>query len=132
MDFSAIELADADEDFHSRARQFLADNVTEEVLRRAHETGDGFVEELHLAMGADGWLEREAKSANDGGFTPIQRRVWDLERRRASVPLVTWGGTLMILMAVRRFGSPELLDEVMPGARRCSPRVPTTAATSFC
>jgi 3-oxocholest-4-en-26-oyl-CoA dehydrogenase alpha subunit len=86
--------------------------------RCEHETGDGFIEGLHLAMGAGGWLEREAKSAKDGGFTLIQRRIWDLERRRTEVPLETWGGTLMILKAVRQFGSPELLDEVLPGVYR--------------
>jgi alkylation response protein AidB-like acyl-CoA dehydrogenase len=117
MDFSALDLAD-EQEFVDRARRFLEANVTEELLYREHETGDGFIEELHLAMGSEGWLEREAKSAKDGGFTPVQRRIWDLDRRRAKVPLVTWGGTLMILQAVRRFGSPELLDEVLPGVYR--------------
>jgi 3-oxocholest-4-en-26-oyl-CoA dehydrogenase alpha subunit len=60
----------------------------------AHETGDGFIEELHLALGEHGWLEREAKRVTEGGFTPFQRRIWDLERRRAKIPLETWGGTL--------------------------------------
>ncbi|WP_110317505.1 acyl-CoA dehydrogenase family protein [Mycolicibacterium moriokaense] len=115
MDFSALELATDDQEFLDRTRQFLAANVTEELLYREHETGDGLIEDLHLAMGAEGWLEPEATNAKDGGFTPVQRRIWDLERRRAKVPLVTWGGTLMILKAVRQFGSPELLDEVLPG-----------------
>jgi alkylation response protein AidB-like acyl-CoA dehydrogenase len=118
MDFSAVELTADDQDFRDRVRHFLAANVTEELLDREHETGDGFIEELHLAMGAEGWLEREAKSATDGGLTAVQRRVWDLERHRAKIPLETWGGTLMILQAVRRFGSPELLDEVLPGVYR--------------
>jgi alkylation response protein AidB-like acyl-CoA dehydrogenase len=118
MDFSAVDMADDDQAFRDRARQFLAANATEELLQREHQTGDGFIEELHLAMGADGWLEREAKSTNDGGFTPIQRRIWDLEKHRIGIPQETWGGTLMILQAVRRFGSPELLDEVLPGVYR--------------
>ena len=118
MDFSRIELAAEDRDFLDRARRFLVANVTEEMLLREHETGDGFIEELHLAMGAAGWLEPDAKSAQDGGFTAIQRRIWNLERQRAKLPLETWGGTLMILGAVRRFGSPELLDEVLPGVYR--------------
>jgi alkylation response protein AidB-like acyl-CoA dehydrogenase len=115
MDFSIVELTDEDQEFLTRARRFLDDNVTEEVLRGEHQTGDGFIEVLHLAMGAGGWLEWEANRPADGGLTPVQRRIWDLERRRATVPLETWGGTLMILRAVRHFGSPELLDEVLPG-----------------
>jgi alkylation response protein AidB-like acyl-CoA dehydrogenase len=93
----------------------LAQNVTEEALRREHEIGAGLIEELHLAMGAEGWLEPETKSAVDGGFTPIQRRIWDLERRRMHVPLERWGSTMMILQAVRRYARPELLEEVVPG-----------------
>ncbi|WP_433621226.1 acyl-CoA dehydrogenase family protein [Nocardia sp. CA-120079] len=118
MDFARVEPTTEDQEFLDRAREFLAATVTEDVLRRAHESGDGFVEELHLTMGAQGWLEREAISAADGGLTPVQRRIWDLERRRAKVPLVTWGATMMILRAVREFGSPELLQEVLPGVYR--------------
>jgi alkylation response protein AidB-like acyl-CoA dehydrogenase len=118
MDFSIIELTDDDQEFLRCARQFLDENVTDEMLRAEHQTGDGFIEGLHLAMGAGGWLERETQRAADGGFTAVQRRIWALERRRAKIPLETWGGTMMILHAVRSFGSPELLDEVMPGVYR--------------
>ena len=117
MDFSALELSE-DAAFLDRARQFLSANVTEELLRREHQTGDGFIEELHLAMGAEGWLEPETKSAKDGGFRAVQRRISNIERRRANVPLETWGGTIMILQAVRRYGSAELLDEVLAGVYR--------------
>jgi 3-oxocholest-4-en-26-oyl-CoA dehydrogenase alpha subunit len=115
MDFSVVALSVEDQQFLERARRFLTTHVTEELLRREHQTGDGFIEELHLAMGAEGWLEAETKSSADGGFTPVQRRIWNLERRRAQVPLERWGSTMMILQAVRRYGSAELLAEVMPG-----------------
>jgi 3-oxocholest-4-en-26-oyl-CoA dehydrogenase alpha subunit len=115
MDFSVVALSAEDEEFLQRAREFLACHVTEDALRREHETGDGFIEALHLAMGAEGWLELEAKSATEGGFSPIQRRIWNLECRRMHVPLVTWGSTMMILQAVRRYACPELLDKVLPG-----------------
>jgi 3-oxocholest-4-en-26-oyl-CoA dehydrogenase alpha subunit len=115
MDFSVVVLSAEDEEFRRRARSFLAENVSEEALRREHEIGAGLIEELHLAMGAEGWLEPETKSAAEGGFTPIQRRIWDLERRRRHVPLQRWGSTMMILQAVRRYACPELLEEVLPG-----------------
>jgi 3-oxocholest-4-en-26-oyl-CoA dehydrogenase alpha subunit len=115
MDFSVVALSAEDEEFLRRARAFLAQNVTEEALRREQEAGDGLIEELHLAMGASGWLEPETKSAADGGFTPMQRRIWDLERRRMHVPLERWGSTMMILQAVRRYACPNLLEEVLPG-----------------
>jgi 3-oxocholest-4-en-26-oyl-CoA dehydrogenase alpha subunit len=115
MDFSVVALSAEDEEFLRRARAFLDRHVTEEALRREQETGDGFIEELHLAMGAAGWLEPETKSAADGGFTPIQRRIWNLERHRMHLPLERWGSTMMILQAVRRYACPELLEEVLPG-----------------
>jgi len=115
MDFSVVALSGEDEEFLRRARSFLAREVTEEALGREHETGDGFIEELHLAMGAEGWLEGETKSAADGGFTAVQRRIWNLERRRMHVPLERWGSTMMILQAVRNYACPELLQEVLPG-----------------
>jgi 3-oxocholest-4-en-26-oyl-CoA dehydrogenase alpha subunit len=115
MDFSAVALSAEDDEFRRRARSFLAQNVTGEALRPEHEIGAGLIEELHLAMGAGGWLEPETKSAADGGFTPIQRRIWDLERRRMHVPLERWGSTTMILQAVRRCARAELLEEVLPG-----------------
>jgi 3-oxocholest-4-en-26-oyl-CoA dehydrogenase alpha subunit len=115
VDFAPIELTAEETAFHNRARTFLDEHVTDTLLAQEHATGDGFIESVHLSMGAAGWLEAEARSADDGGLTAVQRRIWDLERRRAKVPLETWGGTLMILNAVRRYGTPDLLDEVMPG-----------------
>jgi alkylation response protein AidB-like acyl-CoA dehydrogenase len=115
MDFAAVQLSDEDAAFQARARDFLARHATPNLLARERANGDGFVEELHLAMGAQGWLEPETKRANDGGFTPLQRRIWTLERRRAQVPLETWGATLMILAAVQRFGQPDHVASILPG-----------------
>ena len=88
--------------------------MTEEVIRRDRETGDNFDEGVHLALGAAGYLEGEWKPARDGGFSRVRRRIWELEKRRAHVPWVTWGTTAMVARSVAKFGSPELQDEVMP------------------
>ena len=115
MDFSRVTLADDDQDFLQQAREFLRTHVTEEVRRRDRETGDNFDEEVHLALGAAGYLEGEWKPHGEGGFTRVRRRIWELEKRRAHVPWVTWGTTAMVARSVARFGSKELQDEVMPG-----------------
>ena len=114
MDFSRVTLSDSDEVFREEAREVLQTHVTDEVRRRDRETGDNFDEDVHLALGAAGYLEGEWKSATDGGFTRTRRRVWELEKRRAHVPWVTWGTTAMVARSVEKFGSPELRDEVMP------------------
>lgn len=115
MDFSRVTLSDDDQAFLEEAREFLRTHVTEDVRRHDRETGDNFDEGVHLALGAAGYLEREWKPAADGGFSRVQRRIWELEKRRAHVPWVTWGTTAMIARSVVKFGSPQLRDEVMPG-----------------
>jgi alkylation response protein AidB-like acyl-CoA dehydrogenase len=115
VDFSRVTLSDDDQRFLEEARDFLRTHVTEDVKRRDRETGDNFDEGVHLALGAAGYLEREWKPEADGGFSRLRRRIWELEKRRAHVPWVTWGTTAMVARSVARFGSAELRDEVMPG-----------------
>ncbi|WP_395307412.1 acyl-CoA dehydrogenase family protein [Mycobacterium sp. AMU20-3851] len=115
MDFSRVELSDEDRAFQNEVRELLSRVVTEDVIRRDRETGDNFDEDVHLALGAAGYLEREFKSEADGGFTRTQRRIWALERRRAEVPWVTWGTTIMIARSVAKFSTPEVRDEVLRG-----------------
>lgn len=115
MDFSRVTLSDDDQRFLEEARDFLRTHVTEDVKRRDRETGDNFDEGVHLALGAAGYLEREWKSEADGGFSRLRRRIWELEKRRAHVPWVTWGTTAMVARSVAKFGSAELQDEVLPG-----------------
>jgi alkylation response protein AidB-like acyl-CoA dehydrogenase len=115
VDFSRVTLSDDDQRFLEEARDFLCTHVTEEVKRRDRETGDNFDEGVHLALGAAGYLEREWKPEADGGFSRLRRRIWELEKRRAHVPWVTWGTTAMVARSVARFGSAELQDEVLPG-----------------
>ncbi|WP_280266198.1 acyl-CoA dehydrogenase family protein [Nocardia wallacei] len=114
MDFSRVDLSAEDAAFQDRVRKFLDTHVTDDVRRRDRETGDNFDEGVHLAMGADGWLSAEMNTGAEGGMTRVQRRIWDLERRRAHVPWVTWGTTVIVAKSVVQFGSSELQDEVMP------------------
>lgn len=115
MDFSRVELAAEDQNFLDEVREFLRTQVTEDVIRRDRETGDNFDEGVHLALGAAGYLEAEWKSESEGGFDPVRRRIWALEKRRARVPWVTWGTTAIVARSVASFGSKQLQDEVLPG-----------------
>jgi alkylation response protein AidB-like acyl-CoA dehydrogenase len=114
MDFSRVELSDADQAFLDEARSFLGTHMTEEVRRRDRETGDNFDEGLHLKFGAAGYLESEWKPHSGGGFSRVRRRIWEQEKRRVHVPWVTWGTTAMVARSVAKFGSPELRDQVLP------------------
>ncbi|MCP9274442.1 acyl-CoA dehydrogenase family protein [Mycolicibacterium arenosum] len=114
MDFSRVQLSDDDRAFLEEARAFLAEHVTDDVIRRDRETGDNFDEGVHLALGEAGYLHGEWKSEDEGGFPRVRRRLWELEKRRYHVPWVTMGTTVMVSRAVAAFGSPELRDEVLP------------------
>lgn len=114
MDFSRVELSDDDQAFLDEARVFLSEQVTEDVLRRDRETGDNFDEDVHLALGAAGYLTGEWNPPAHGGFSRVRNRLWQLEKRRAHVPWVTMGTTTMIAKSVEKFGSPEVRAEVLP------------------
>lgn len=115
MDFSAVELSAEDKAFQAEVREFLAGVVTKDVIRRDRETGDNFDEGVHLALGAAGYLEKEWKTEADGGFSRVRRRIWELEKRRAEVPWVTWGTTSMVARSVAKFAPDEIRDEVLSG-----------------
>ncbi|ORB32375.1 acyl-CoA dehydrogenase family protein [Mycolicibacterium parafortuitum] len=114
MDFSRVELSDEEHKFQDEVRTFLREIVTEEVIRRDRETGDNFDEGVHLALGAAGYLDRDWNPATEKPFSRVERRIWELEKRRAHVPWVTSGTTAMITKSVEKFGSPELKEEVLP------------------
>jgi alkylation response protein AidB-like acyl-CoA dehydrogenase len=114
MDFSEVDLSADDATFQKELRAFLSELVTDEVRLHDRQTGDNFHEGVHLALGAAGYLQAEFNSGRDSGFSRVRRRIWDLERRRAHVPWVTWGTTVMVARAVAAFGKPELVDEVLP------------------
>src|ERR1700752_1721128 len=114
MDFSQVELSEDDQTFRDEARAFLRGLVTDDVIRRDRETGDNFDEGVHLALGEAGYLAREWKAESEGGVNRGGRRIWEWEKRRAHVPWVTFGTTAMIARSVQKYGSPELVAEVMP------------------
>jgi alkylation response protein AidB-like acyl-CoA dehydrogenase len=116
MDFARVELSDEDTAFQTELRQFLASIVTEEVIARDRLTGENFDEGVHLALAERGYLERDYRSAADGGFTAVQRRIFELEIGRAHTPWFHWPTTAMVAKSLQQFASAELIAEVMPDA----------------
>ncbi|MGX9790861.1 acyl-CoA dehydrogenase family protein [Mycobacterium sp. MMS18-G62] len=114
MDFSRVELSDADLAFQDELRAFLSTIVTDEVIRRDRETGENFDEGVHLALGAEGYLAADFKAESEGGFSAVRRRIWELEIGRAHTPWFHWGTTAMVADTVGQFGSAQLKDEVLP------------------
>jgi alkylation response protein AidB-like acyl-CoA dehydrogenase len=115
MDFSRVELSAEDEAFLEQTREFIAKHVTDEVLRRDRESGENFDEQVHLALGEAGYLASDWKLESEGGFSPVRRRVFELEIARAHTPWYHWGTTSVVARLVQQFGAPELAGRVLPG-----------------
>ena len=115
MDFSPVALSDDDQAFLEQTRAFIAEHVTDEVRRRDRELGENFDEQVHLALGKAGYLAADWNLESEGGFTPIRRRIFELEIARAHTPWYHWGTTSVVARLVAQFGAPELAGMVLPG-----------------
>ncbi|MGD1256763.1 acyl-CoA dehydrogenase family protein [Mycobacterium seoulense] len=115
MDFSRVDLSPEDRAFRDETRAFLEKHVTDEVLHRQLEYGENFDEHVHLALGEAGYLASDWKLESEGGFSPVRRRIFQLEIARAHTPWYHWGTTSVVARLVRQFGAPELADSVLPG-----------------
>ncbi len=115
MDFSRVALSAEDAAFQDRTRAFVTEHVTEEVLRRDREFGENFDERVHLALGEAGYLASDWKLEPEGGFSPVRRRIFQLEIARAHTPWYHWGTTSVVARLVQQFGAPELAGRVLPG-----------------
>jgi alkylation response protein AidB-like acyl-CoA dehydrogenase len=115
MDFSHVELSPEDKVFFDETRAFIAEHVTDEVRLRDREFGENFDEQVHLALGKAGYLAADWKLESEGGFSPVRRRIFDLEIGRAHTPWYHWGTTSVVARLVQQFAAPELAGTVLPG-----------------
>ncbi len=115
MDFSRVELSPEDQAFRDETRAFIAKHVTGEVHHRQLEFGENFDEQVHLALGEAGYLASDWKLESEGGFSPVRRRIFQLEIARAHTPWYHWGTTSVVARLVSQFAAPELADKVVPG-----------------
>jgi len=115
MDFSRIALSPEDNAFLEQTRAFVAEHVTDEVLRRDREFGENFDEKVHLALGEAGYLASDWKLESEGGFSPVRRRIFQLEIARGHTPWYHWGTTSVVARLMQQFGAAELTSLVLPG-----------------
>jgi 3-oxocholest-4-en-26-oyl-CoA dehydrogenase alpha subunit len=115
MDFSQVALSADDAAFLDQTRAFITEHVTDEVRRRDREFGENFDEQVHLALGQAGYLAADWKLESEGGFSPVRRRIFDLEVARAHTPWYHWGTTSVVARLVQQFAAPELASKVVPG-----------------
>ena len=115
MDFSHVDLTDEDQAFQADLRKFLGTVVTDEVIRRDRETGENFDEDVHLALGAEGYLGEYYETEANGGLNALRMRIFELEIGRSRTPWFHSGTTRMVAQALQQFATPALVADVMPG-----------------
>jgi alkylation response protein AidB-like acyl-CoA dehydrogenase len=116
VNFGLVELTDAQRAFADEVARYLDQVVTAEAVTRDHETGDGFIPEVHLALGARGWVMPDWPLEHGGaGLDPVSCRILEWELRERGVPYITMLTTRMVWTAVARFGQPDLVERIRPG-----------------
>lgn len=116
MDFGLVPLTPEQEAFAAEVRAFLDETITPDVLDAEHETGDGFHERVHLALGARGWLTPDWPVADGGaGLDDVCCQILQRELAARHVPTITAGTTALIWPAVAQYAEPGLRAEVKEG-----------------
>jgi alkylation response protein AidB-like acyl-CoA dehydrogenase len=117
VDFSEIVLSDDEHAFwRDEVVPFFDAHLSDDVVDRERREGNGFVPEVEQALGARGWREPTTPPERGGaGLDPVRAALLlGEEARRAGVFLVVKGSHQLVMEVVRRFGSPELHEELLP------------------
>ena len=114
MDFSDVALSAEDKDFRDQTRKFLTKHVTDEVLRAIESSAKTSMSKCIWRWAKRGIWPR-TRWLSEGGFSPVHRRIFQLEIARAHTPWYHWGTTAMVARMVEQFGAPELAGTVLPG-----------------
>jgi len=84
MELSAVTPDSEQQAFAAQVRGFFTEHVTPEVLEHERVTGDGFNEQVHLALGERGWIMPAWPAERGGaGLDPVRVRILELETRPA-------------------------------------------------
>ena len=88
------------------------------------QTGGGFDEPLHLAMGERGWVAPTWPASEGGaGLDSLRAAIVAREFTRSGAPPILAGTTLLPASAIRAHGSEQLQREVLPGIANGTIRV---------
>jgi alkylation response protein AidB-like acyl-CoA dehydrogenase len=123
VDFSIIELDDEHCALQKEVRAFVDEHITDEVRANEHDTGDNFDEGVHLAMGQRGWIFPEWPADRGGaGLDPLGARIVELELMKGGLPWTLWETTRWVILAVEKYASDAIRDDVLAGAAAGSVR----------
>lgn len=124
MDFSEIELDAEHAALLAEIRAFVDEHVTDEVRAYEIETGHGYSDSVHRALGARGWIMPHwPKERGGAGMDRLGIYLLTRELARAKVPFPTMSTTKLSVIAVEKFARDEIRDEVLAGVADGSVRI---------
>jgi alkylation response protein AidB-like acyl-CoA dehydrogenase len=111
MDFSFPPEAEA---FRSEVRDFLATNLTEEMIEATHD-GTMHIPALHRAMAERGWLSGPVPAAlGGGGRSALESVILNEEMQLARAPIDAMGVTVIVAAILLEHGDDHLKQHVVP------------------
>jgi alkylation response protein AidB-like acyl-CoA dehydrogenase len=124
MDFSIVQLTPEHEALQRDVRAFMQQYVTQDVLDDERRNGDRYNDAVHLALGERGWIMPDWSADVHGlAWDPVCTYILESEMWRAEMPYTTLSTTTLVASTVAAFGSPELVDEVLPRVANGTARI---------
>ncbi|SEB63210.1 acyl-CoA dehydrogenase family protein [Rhodococcus koreensis] len=104
------------EEVRAQVRAIIREHFTDEERRKVAESGTLHSQAFHRGLAAAGILGA-AWPVDEGGqdFSPHEMDVVTEEAARAGAPLAAYSTTMLVAETIRRMGSRELRDRVLPG-----------------
>jgi alkylation response protein AidB-like acyl-CoA dehydrogenase len=99
--------------FSADVRAFLADNLTDEMRRRMHDTGTVHDPKLHAAMAAHGWMAT-ATARTKGAAVSHSMAALFRELELADAPYHGLSITMIVIGVIEQMGSDELKSRALP------------------
>ena len=113
MDFSAVVLTEAQQEFAEEVRAFLDEHLTPEVYAGVRAKAEHFDKGLILALGAKGWLMPRWRKEDGGAeLDDVCVKILETELARRDAPAQV--GEQLPWPAVEAHADPGLRDELRP------------------
>ncbi|WP_299841766.1 acyl-CoA dehydrogenase family protein [uncultured Jannaschia sp.] len=113
-----LSFSPEEEAFRAEVRQFLAEELPEDIARRTREGRElekADMDRWHAILNARGWLAVTWPEEYGGtGWTPVQRHIFEEECARASAPRTLSFGLAMLGPVLIKFGTGAQKAELLP------------------
>jgi alkylation response protein AidB-like acyl-CoA dehydrogenase len=116
VNFAPLGLDEPTLEFWAEARAFYEEHATDEMREEERQTGNGYSETFHSAIGSRAWaVPRWPEELGGPGLDAVGTRVIELELERSGAPEVITQTTPLPAIAVQAFANEDLKGEVLPG-----------------